>query len=89
MQSTRRDFSIIDAPGHWKYAKNLITGCSQADAAMIVLDARVGKFEYGFSDLGKTREHALLAQTMAVKQMVIVVNKMDAKSVNYSQERFE
>ena len=49
----------------------------------------MGEFEKGFSDEGNTREHALLAQTMAVKRMVIAVNKMDADSVNYSKDRFK
>jgi elongation factor 1-alpha len=66
----------------------MITGTSQADAAVLMIASDVGGFEAGFSKDGQTREHALLAQTMGVKQMVVCCNKMDDTSVNYSQDRF-
>jgi len=66
----------------------MITGTSQADAAILMIAAGMGEFEAGFSKDGQTREHALLAQTMGVKQMVVAVNKMDDKSVNYEEKRF-
>jgi len=87
-QSDTRIFTIIDAPGHRDFIKNMITGTSQADAAVLMIASDVGGFEAGFSKEGQTREHALLAQTMGVKQMVVAVNKMDDKSVRYSQDRF-
>ena len=52
LESSRRLFSIVDAPGHFYYAKNMITGCSQADAALLVIDASVGGFEAGVSANG-------------------------------------
>merc|ERR1712156_193880 len=77
-QSDSRIFTIIDAPGHRDFIKNMITGTSQADAAVLMIASDVGGFEAGFSKEGQTREHALLAQTMGVKQMVVAVNKMEA-----------
>jgi elongation factor 1-alpha len=88
-QSDKRVFTIIDAPGHRDFIKNMITGTSQADAAVLMIASDVGGFEAGFSKDGQTREHALLAQTMGVKQMIVAVNKMDDTSVNYSQARFD
>jgi elongation factor 1-alpha len=88
-QSDKRIFTIIDAPGHRDFIKNMITGTSQADAAVLMIASDVGGFEAGFSKDGQTREHALLAQTMGVKQMIVAVNKMDDSSVNYSQARYD
>jgi elongation factor 1-alpha len=81
-------FTIIDAPGHRDFIKNMITGTSQADCAILVVASGTGEFEAGIGAEGQTREHALLAYTLGVKQMIVVVNKMDDKSVNWSQERF-
>jgi len=81
-------FTIIDAPGHRDFIKNMITGTSQADCAVLVIAAGTGEFEAGIASTGQTREHALLAYTLGVKQMIVVVNKMDDKSVNYSEARF-
>jgi len=82
-------FTIIDAPGHRDFIKNMITGTSQADAAILVIDSTTGGFEAGISKDGQTREHALLAYTLGVKQMVVAVNKVDDKTVNYKQDRYE
>jgi elongation factor 1-alpha len=81
-------FTIIDAPGHRDFIKNMITGTSQADCAVLVVAAGQGEFEAGISKTGQTREHALLAFTLGVKQLICVVNKMDDKSVNWSESRF-
>jgi elongation factor 1-alpha len=88
-ESPKSVFTIIDAPGHRDFIKNMITGTSQADAAVLVIASGQGEFEAGISKDGQTREHALLAYTLGVKQMVVAINKMDDKSVNYSQARFD
>jgi len=82
-------FTIIDAPGHRDFIKNMITGTSQADVAILVIASGVGEFEAGYAKNGQTREHALLAYTLGVKQMICLINKMDDKSVKYSKERFQ
>lgn len=82
-------FTIIDAPGHRDFVKNMITGASQADAAILVVSARKGEFEAGMSPEGQTREHLLLAKTMGIDQVIVAVNKMDAPDVNYDQKRYE
>lgn len=79
--------TIIDAPGHRDFIKNMITGTSQADCAILVVAAGTGEFEAGISKNGQTREHALLAFTLGVKKLIIAVNKMDA--VEYSEKRFQ
>merc|ERR1719373_1113912 len=81
--------TIIDAPGHRDFFKNMITGTSQADCAVLIVAAGVGEFEAGISKNGQTREHALLAFTLGVKQLIIGVNKMDSTEPPYSQKRFE
>jgi elongation factor 1-alpha len=82
-------FTIIDAPGHRDFIKNMITGASQADAAILVVSAKEGEFEVAIAPGGQAREHAFLAMTLGVRQMIVAINKMDDASVNYSQARFE
>ena len=82
-------FTIIDAPGHRDFVKNMITGTSQADAAVLFVSAKKGEFEAGIGPGGQTREHAFLAFTLGVRQLVVAVNKMDDPSVNWSKERYE
>jgi len=81
--------TIIDAPGHRDFIKNMITGTSQADCAVLIVAAGTGEFEAGISKEGQTREHALLAYTLGVKQLIIGVNKMDSTSPAYSEARFK
>jgi elongation factor 1-alpha len=88
-ETAKSVFTIIDAPGHRDFIKNMITGTSQADAAILIIAAGQGEFEAGISKEGQTREHALLAFTMGVKQMIVAINKMDDKSVNWDQKRYE
>ena len=87
-QTDKYYFTIIDAPGHRDFIKNMITGTSQADCAILIVAAAKGEFEAGISSEGQTREHALLSYTLGVKQMIVAVNKMDAESVNYDEKRF-
>jgi elongation factor 1-alpha len=88
-ESPKSVFTIIDAPGHRDFIKNMITGTSQADAAILVIASGQGEFEAGISKDGQTREHALLAFTLGVKQMIVAVNKMDDKTVQYKQARYD
>ncbi|MGP6220626.1 translation elongation factor EF-1 subunit alpha [Caldiplasma sukawensis] len=76
-------FTIIDAPGHRDFVKNMITGTSQADAAMLVISAREGE-----GIMAQTREHAQLAKTLGVQQLIVLINKMDATQPPYSEKRF-
>jgi elongation factor 1-alpha len=81
-------FTIIDAPGHRDFIKNMITGTSQADVAILMIASGQGEFEAGYAANGQTKEHALLAFTLGVKQMIVCINKMDDKSVNWSEARY-
>jgi elongation factor 1-alpha len=82
-------FTIIDAPGHRDFIKNMITGASQSDAAILLISAKRGEFEAGIGPGGQTREHAFLAYTLGVNQMVVAINKMDDASVDWKQERYD
>jgi len=86
-ESPKCVFTIIDAPGHRDFIKNMITGTSQADVAILIVAAGAGEFEAGISKEGQTREHALLAHTLGVKQLIIGVNKMDI--ADYSEARYK
>ncbi|KAG5387006.1 hypothetical protein IGI04_038476 [Brassica rapa subsp. trilocularis] len=85
--STR--FTILDAPGHKSYVPNMISGASQADIGVLVISARKGEFETGYERGGQTREHVQLAKTLGVSKLVVVVNKMDDPTVNWSKERYD
>ncbi|RLE68395.1 MAG: translation elongation factor EF-1 subunit alpha [Thermoprotei archaeon] len=82
-------FTLIDAPGHRDFIKNMITGASEADVAILVSSAKKGEFEVGIAPGGQTREHAFLLKTLGVDQLVVAINKMDDQTVNYSKERYE
>ena len=88
-QTKKYNFTVIDAPGHRDFIKNMITGASQADACVLFCSAKKGEFEAGIGAGGQTREHAFLAFTLGIRQVVVAVNKMDDGIVNYSKERYE
>ena len=75
-------FTVIDAPGHRDFVKNMITGTSQADAAVLCVAADDGVN-------AQTKEHAFLARVLGVQQLIVNVNKMDISGVNYSQEKYD
>ena len=87
-ETEKHHYTIIDAPGHRDFIKNMITGTSQADVAILMIASPSGEFESGWSKEGQTREHALLAFTMGVKQMICCCNKMDAKGADYKESRY-
>jgi len=91
-----KHYTIIDAPGHRSFIKNMITGASQADAALLMVpadgnftaaiargNARAGEVQ------GQTRQHALLVNLLGIKQLIVGVNKMDSDVAGYKQSRYQ
>ncbi len=89
LETRKNVFTVIDAPGHRDFVKNMVTGASQADGAILMISAKRGEYEAGTNPGGQTREHAFLAKTLGVNQLVVAVNKMDDPSVNWSEQRYE
>src|SRR5213594_4252975 len=80
-------YTLIDAPGHRDFIKNMITGASEADAAVLVISVKPGEMEAALEAGGQGREHAFLAKTLGVNQLVVALNKMD--DAGYSEARFK
>ena len=70
-------FTLIDAPGHRDFVKNMITGASEADCAILVLSAKEGETDTAVAPGGQAREHAFLLKTLGVSQIILAINKMD------------
>jgi len=87
-ETKRYNWTVIDAPGHRDFIKNMITGTSQADVAVIMIAGNPGGFEAGWAKEGSTKEHMVLANTLGVKKLLCCVNKMDATDPPYSEKRF-
>ncbi|GAC1593100.1 MAG: GTP-binding protein [Ginsengibacter sp.] len=77
--TTKRKFIIADAPGHIQYTRNMVTGASNSDLAIILIDARNGVVE-------QTRRHSIIAHLLNIKHVIVAVNKMDL--IGYSQDRY-
>merc|ERR1711937_882280 len=90
-------YTIIDAPGHRDFIKNMISGASQADVALLMVPANKGGFETSIQKgnhkkgevQGQTRQHARLLHLLGVEQVICGINKMDDKSVGYKQDRYK
>lgn len=85
METDKYYFTVIDAPGHRDFVKNMITGASQADAAVLVVDVAQRDEKGGL--MPQTKEHVFLARTLGITQIIAGINKMDA--VNYQQKKYE
>jgi peptide chain release factor subunit 3 len=88
-ETSKRRYSILDAPGHKTYVPHMLSGASQADIAVLVISARKGEFETGFEKGGQTQEHAMLIKTTGAKELVVAVNKMDDPTVEWAKERYD
>merc|ERR1712079_244649 len=86
-ETENRRVTLLDSPGHRDFIPNMIAGASQAECAILVCPASPGEFESSFRDNGQTKEHAVLIQSLGVKQVILAINKMD--TVDWSQDRYE
>jgi elongation factor 1-alpha len=80
-------YTLIDAPGHRDFIKNMITGASEADAAILVVSVKPGETEAATEPGGQAREHAFLSRTLGVGQIVVALNKMD--DAGYTESRYK
>jgi elongation factor 1-alpha len=87
-ETPKYSFTLIDAPGHRDFIKNMITGASEADCAVILVSGKPGETEVGIGPGGQTREHAFLLKTLGVNQIVVCINKMDDQMIGYKESRY-
>jgi len=87
-ETNRFFYTLIDAPGHRDFIKNMITGASEADASVLIVSAKKGEQDVALGPGGQAREHAFLLRTLGVNQLVVGINKMDDQTVKYSEQRF-
>jgi elongation factor 1 alpha-like protein len=85
-ETPSKKITLLDAPGHKEFIPNMITGAAQADAAILVVPATKGEFEGGFGEDGQIREHAVLARSLGVSQLILAVNKLD--TTGWSSARY-
>ena len=82
-----KNVNAMDAPGHRDFIPSMIAGTSAADAAILVIDSGQNAFDHGFFKGGQTKEHAILAKTLGVKQIIVCINKLEL--FNWNKERFD
>ena len=87
-ETPKYSFTLIDAPGHRDFIKNMITGASEADCAVILISGKPGETEVGIGAGGQTREHAFLLKTLGVNQVVVCINKMDDPIIGFKEARY-
>lgn len=87
--TSKKRYTILDAPGHRMFIPNMINGVCQADVAILLIPARKGEFEAGFEKGGQTKEASSLSKMLGIKKIIVAINKMDDPTVNWNQDRFE
>eukprot|EP00494_Astrolonche_serrata_P002060 UN02066 len=93
----KHHYTIIDAPGHRDFIKNMISGAAQADIALLMVPANKGGFETSIQKgnhkkkeiQGQTSQHARLLHLLGVDQVIVGINKMDDKTVQYAENRYK
>lgn len=86
-KTDKREYTILDAPGHKDFVSNMITGAAQADIGILVVSSAGGEFDSGFSGGGQTKEHARLARSLGINKIIIAVNKLDTQ--DWEQQRYD
>lgn len=86
-ETPTKKITLLDAPGHKEFIPRMITGAAQADAGILVIPATKGEFEGGWSEDGQIREHAVLARSLGVSQLILAINKLD--TCGWSQARYD